>query len=262
MARIKHPVDVFSGACSVEPRLSFRRGENGAGVRGGGWRKKIFPKDVNTNEAKSSPLAGWAETSHGARWWRRRPYGGWRWRRDATQGRLTLLRPRTDRRGSRAGTPRSASSIWAGVLRVRGAAACCSFLSRKYQFWTMLVSLLKRWKKLVETTDLEFFIYAITKIISLRKKNAKFITSILIVMRLKLPCSYSRSYLQGRVLWDLDLPTKTLAVPDLSFPMHHLPRYLPFFSVPPSNVRFSSTWLYDFETTPGIISNIFWLNDD
>ena len=140
MARIKHPADVFSDACSLWNHgwLLDEEGR-GRGTCEGGWRRKIFPKDVNTNEAKSSPLAGWAEAPHGARWWRWRPYGGWRWRRDATQGRLTLLRPRTDRRGSRAGAPRPASSIWASVLRVRGTAACCSFFKgRKRQLWILL----------------------------------------------------------------------------------------------------------------------------
>jgi len=92
-------------------------------------RRKIFPKDVNTNEAKSSPLGGRSEAPYGARWWGWRPYGGRRWRRDATQGRLTRLGPRTDRSGSSAGTPGAAAvaaagALGHGVLRISGATAC------------------------------------------------------------------------------------------------------------------------------------------
>lgn len=141
MARIKHPADVFSGACTRGIASDFgwpstvRRWREDhrcppSGTPAGRGRK-IFPKDVNTNEAKSSPLGGWAEAPHGARWRRRRPYGGWRWRRDATQGRLTLLGPRTDRGGSRAGAPRSPGSIWNGVLRVGGVAVRCTFLGQE-----------------------------------------------------------------------------------------------------------------------------------
>lgn len=70
MARIKHPVDVFNGACTVESRLTFRRWVVKGSDRGKGKEeRKIFPKDVNTNEAKSSPLAGWAKAPYGAGWW-------------------------------------------------------------------------------------------------------------------------------------------------------------------------------------------------
>lgn len=57
-------------------------------------------------------------------------------------------------------------------------------------------------------------------------------------------------YLQDRVLWDWDLPMTRLGVRGLSFPTRHPLRYPLFSSVPPSNVRSSSTWLDDFETTP------------
>lgn len=103
-------------------------GKGNGRERSSGRRRKIFPKDVNTNEAKSSPLGGWSEAPHGARWWRR-PYGGWWWRRDATQGRLTWLGSRTDRSGSRAGAPGATAATTApgslrhSVLRVGSAAA-------------------------------------------------------------------------------------------------------------------------------------------
>lgn len=49
---------------------------------------------------------------------------------------------------------------------------------------------------------------------------------------------------------DWVLPMTTLDVRGLSFPTLHPLRYPLFSSVPPSNVRFSSTSLYDFETIP------------
>lgn len=137
----KRAEEWFNGAYQASGRRVQRCLQRGiasdfgwlAARRGSRQGKKIFPKDVNTNEAKSSPLGGWAEAPHGARWRRWRPYGGWRWRRDATQGRLTRLGPRTDRGGSRAGAPRSSSSIWAGVLYVGGAAARRTFRGKNGQ---------------------------------------------------------------------------------------------------------------------------------
>lgn len=118
---------------SLKSSESLYKGLAGGGEadreRISGRRRKIFPKDVNTNEAKSLPLGGWSEAPHGARWRRRRPYGGRWWRRDTTQGRLTWLGPGTDRGGSRAGAPGTTPDTTApgtlrhGVLRVGSAAA-------------------------------------------------------------------------------------------------------------------------------------------
>jgi len=142
MARIEHPAGVFSGACTrslaeIAREFTRSRGDGTEEQEGEERRKKrrrrrgrrkIFPKDVNTNEAKSSPLGGRSEAPHGARWRQWRPYGGRWWRRDTTQGRLTRLGSRTDRGGSGAGAPGAAAAATAtgalrhGVLRISGAA--------------------------------------------------------------------------------------------------------------------------------------------
>lgn len=107
--------------------IEERRRELGQMGREKKGRRRFYRPEARTYPRGA--LGGWSEAPHGARWRRRRPYGGRRWRRDATQGRLTRLRPGTDRSGSRAGAPGAAAAtatsgtLRHGVLRVGGATA-------------------------------------------------------------------------------------------------------------------------------------------